>query len=99
VMKDGQVHEFTSAQSAYPDHDSLIEHVKAYRVIRTPDHKLILWHPDTERIPELYDLKADPAENNNLFDDMNPSEAQKRLKKLIEDYRAKTGDDQWDMKG
>lgn len=99
VMNDGQVHEFTSAQSAYPDHDSLIEHVKAYRVIRTPDHKLILWHPETGLKPELYDLKADPAENNNLFDEMNPDEAQKRLKKLIEDYRAKTGDDQWDMKG
>ncbi len=99
VMKDGQPHDFTYANSSYPDHDSLIDHVKAYRVIRTPEHKLILWHPDTARGPELYDLKKDPAENVNIFDTMEAPEAQSKLTKLITEYRTRTGDDQWDMKG
>lgn len=56
VFKDGQVHEFTYAVSSYPDHDSLIDHAKAYRVIRTPEYKLIEWHPETGRSAEFYDL-------------------------------------------
>jgi len=99
VLKDGRNHEFRYSKSAYPDNFSLIEHVKAYRVIRSPEYKLILWHPDTDRSPELYDLKKDPAENTNLFDTMPAAQAQQTLEKLMADYRARTGDDQWDMKG
>jgi arylsulfatase A-like enzyme len=99
VLKDGQAHEFTAANSSYPDHNSLIEHVKAYRVIRTPEYKLILWHPGTGRVPELYNLQKDPAENHNLFNSLQPSESQAMLEKLITEYRQRTGDDQWDMKG
>ncbi len=99
VMEDGQVHNFTHANSQYPDHDSLIDHVKAYRVIRSPEYKLILWHPDTDLKPELYDLKADPAENVNVFDAMKASEARELLTRIVTEYRERTGDDQWDMKG
>lgn len=37
----------------------------AYRVVRTPSHKLIVWKDRTKR-DELYDLKSDPAEAHNL---------------------------------
>ena len=36
----------------------------AYRVVRTPTHKLIVWKDRSKR-DELYDLKADPAEEHN----------------------------------
>ncbi len=99
VLKDGQPHDITYAVSEYPDHDSLIDHVMAYRVIRTPQHKLIEWHPETKQEPEFYDLVADPAENNNLFGKPEVAEAQSELKTQLDAYRKRTGDDQWDMKG
>ena len=37
----------------------------AYRVVRTPTHKLIVWK-DPARGVELYDLAADPGESRNL---------------------------------
>jgi arylsulfatase A-like enzyme len=40
----------------------------AYRVVRTPTHKLIVWK-DPARGTELYDLSADPAEARNLVAD------------------------------
>jgi DNA-binding transcriptional MerR regulator len=36
----------------------------AFRAVRTPTHKLILWK-DPARGEELYDLAADPAETHN----------------------------------
>jgi len=99
VLKDGQTHGIDYAVSAYPDHDSLIDHVEAYRVIRTPDYKLIEWHPSANQGPEFYDLKKDPAENNNLFGKPEVAAAQKDLKTKLDGYRKRTGDDQWDMKG
>lgn len=99
VLRDGQPHELTYAVSEYPDHDSLIDHVEAYRVIRTPEYKLIEWHPGTKREPEFYDLVKDPAENKNLYGTAEVAEAQARLKSLLDEHRKKTGDDQWEMKG
>lgn len=99
VLKDGQTHEFTYSVSAYPDHDSLIDHVDAYRVIRTPHYKLIEWHPNAQLPPELYDLEKDPAENHNLYGKPEVAEAQEMLRKQLDEYRQRTGDDQWDMKG
>jgi arylsulfatase A-like enzyme len=40
----------------------------AYRVVRTPTHKLIVWKDRSKR-DELYDLKADPAEAHNRVTD------------------------------
>ena len=40
----------------------------AYRLVRTPTHKLIVWQ-DAARGVELYDLAADPAEARNLAAD------------------------------
>lgn len=99
VFKDGKLHEFTYAVSSYPDHYSLIDHVEAYRVIRTPQYKLIEWHPASGLPPEFYDLVKDPAEDKNLYGRPEVAQEQARLKQLLEDYRQKTGDTRWDMKG
>ena len=40
----------------------------AYRLVRTPTHKLIVWK-DPARGVELYDIAADPAEARNLAAD------------------------------
>jgi arylsulfatase A-like enzyme len=40
----------------------------AFRVVRTPQHKLIVWM-DPHRPDEFYDLDADPAEAHNLAAD------------------------------
>lgn len=100
VLKSGKVEAgFDYAVSAYPDHDSLIDHVEAYRVIRTPSHKLILWHPETRKGPELYDLLADPAEEKNLYDAAQVKDVQASLTQRLEEFRKSSGDDSWDMKG
>lgn len=99
VLADGNSHGFDHSISAYPDNMSMIAHVKAYRVIRTGDYKLILWHPDTNRPPELYDLRNDPAENTNIFNSLKVSDVQKRLEDILTRYRQETGDTEWDPKG
>lgn len=56
----------------------------AFRAVRTPTHKLILWK-DPKRGEELYDLKADPAETHNRI--AEPA-AQRVLADLRERLRA-----------
>lgn len=97
VLRDGKTHQFNYAVSSQPDHKSLIDHVEAYRVIRTPEYKLIEWHPETGQLAEFYDLVKDPAENTNLFGKTEVAAAQSTLKKLLDEYREKTGDKEWDM--
>ncbi len=99
VLADGKTHDFTASVSSYPDHQSLLPHVKAYRVIRTPTHKLITWHPNANQTPELYDLINDPAENKNLYNDPSMAEIQKELETKLTQHRQRIGDTEWDMKG
>lgn len=99
VLKDGKPHDVTWAVSQYPDHKSPIDHVKAYRVIRTQEYKLILFHPDSGQGHALYDLKKDPAEKNNLFGKPEVAEIQKKLEAQLATFREKSGDNQWEMKG
>ncbi len=98
VLRDGKPHDITWAVSQYPNHNKS-DSLDAYRVIRTPEHKLINWHPASGAKPELYDLTMDPAETTNLYGTPAVAETQARLEKQLADFRAKAGDDQWDMKG
>jgi len=99
VLKDGQPHDITYAVSSYPDHESMIDHVDAYRVIRTPHYKLIEWHPSSGNGPEFYDLVRDPAENTNLHGRPEVTEPEAKLKSLMDDYRKRNNDTEWNMKG
>lgn len=97
TIKDGQPHDITWAVSSYPDYQT--KRHKAYRTIRTPEHKLILWHPSASLTPELYDLKKDPAENTNLYGKPEAAEVQKKLETQLTEYRQKAHDNSWDLKG
>lgn len=53
----------------------------AYRAVRTPTHKLIVWK-DPARGEELYDLAADPAEQRNLI-------AEPAAQEVLQDLRTR----------
>jgi len=99
VIRDGKNHGIDWAVSQFPDHGTVRGQTAAYRTIRTPEYKLIVWHPMGEKKSELYDLEKDPAENTNLYGDPKVADVQAKLEKQLADFRAKAGDDQWDMKG
>lgn len=96
VLKDGKPHDITWAVSVFSDSG---DPERAYRMMRTPEYKLIKWHPDSGQKPALYDLKADPAEENNLYGLPQAAQMQKKLETHLAQYRQKTGDESWDMQG
>lgn len=63
----------------------------AFRVVRTPTHKLIVWK-DPARGDELYDLAADPAEKRNLIDDPAAGEVQRDLRARLSGWMRRNGD-------
>jgi arylsulfatase A-like enzyme len=79
--------------------------VPAHFLLRTKDYKLIFYygkraHPGSGREKlqtppgwELYDLRTDPFEMNNVYDDPTYSEVQKELKKRLKEKRKKIGVD------
>lgn len=63
----------------------------AYRLIRTPTHKLILWErPDKK--DELYDLRADPHETRNLAGDAALARSERELRNKLGAWMKRTGD-------
>jgi arylsulfatase A-like enzyme len=54
----------------------------AFRAVRTPTHKLIVWK-DPARGEELYDLAADPAEKHNLIADPAAGEVLRDLRSRL----------------
>jgi len=67
--------------------------------IRTKQHKLIFFYAcntkGENRTPpgwELYDLKKDPHETNNVYDDPAYADVVKRLKARLRDLRTRIGD-------
>jgi arylsulfatase A-like enzyme len=63
----------------------------AYRLVRTPSHKLILWN-DQSRGDELYDLKTDPHEATNLLGQPKMKQAEARLRDLLDKWMKSTED-------
>jgi len=68
--------------------------------IRTKTHKLVYYYGcnydggyQTPPAWELYHLKKDAAELNNVYDDPAYFQARERLKKQLADLREKVGDD------
>ncbi|MCZ7649220.1 MAG: sulfatase-like hydrolase/transferase [Planctomycetota bacterium] len=59
-------------------------------MLRTPAHKLVAWHG--QRMGELYDLKADPNELRNLWDDPAASSVKAELFQRLCDRMAFTAD-------
>lgn len=63
----------------------------AFRAVRTPAHKLILWK-DPARSDELYDLAADPAEARNLIADPEAQEVLRDLRSRLLAWMQRNGD-------
>lgn len=72
------------------------EHVRPHRGIRTERYKLIHYYPvdsylQTEEF-ELYDLKLDPGERNNVYDSQKYAAVQMQLWKRLGELRKEIGD-------
>jgi len=63
----------------------------AFRAVRTPTHKLIVWK-DPARSAELYDLAADPAEAHNLIADPAAQEMLRDLRSRLTAWMRRNGD-------
>jgi arylsulfatase A-like enzyme len=63
----------------------------AYRLIRTPAHKLILWQRASQK-DELYDLKMDPHEERNLIDDPALDKVEAELRSRLIQWMRRTDD-------
>jgi arylsulfatase A-like enzyme len=63
----------------------------AFRAVRTPAHKLILWK-DPARSAELYDLAADPAEAHNLIADPAAAAVLRDLRSRLFAWMRRNGD-------
>lgn len=69
--------------------------VKRHYGIRTQRYKLIHFYDDVD-IWELYDLKKDPHELNNVYDDPQYSNVVENLKKRLKELRIKYRDDNFE---
>jgi arylsulfatase A-like enzyme len=63
----------------------------AFRAVRTPEHKLIVWK-DPARGNELYDLAADPAEAHNLIADPAAQEVLRDLRSRLQGWMQRNED-------
>lgn len=61
----------------------------ALRCVRTKNHKYVVYENGEE---ELYDLKADPAEMNNLTSDKASQKIRKELRRLLKAHLQEEGD-------
>ena len=79
----------------YYDYPSA-EHVRPHRGVRTERYKLIHYYPvDSYMEPEeyeLYDLKSDPGERNNVYNSPDYATVQAQLWKRMGELRQEIGD-------
>ena len=95
----------TSMYYRYWEHLSVEHRVGAHYGIRTHDHKLIYYYgealgnahtADESRTPEweLFDLKADPYEMENVYHDPAYQEIVEKLKEELYQLKSKVGDEE-----
>jgi arylsulfatase A-like enzyme len=63
----------------------------AFRAVRTPTHKLIVWK-DPARTDELYDLAADPREAHNLVADPAAQQVLRDLRSRLQAWMQRNAD-------
>jgi arylsulfatase A-like enzyme len=87
----------------YWENDDIIHKAPAHYGYRTDRYKLIYFYNDGFGLPftsfwsyppewELYDLAADPAELNNVYDDPRYAEIREQLKAAMWREQARLGD-------
>lgn len=75
----------------YRYYDSKGYNIPQHQSVRTDSHKLI-YFPKDERY-ELFDLKADPVEMNNLAENPEQRETLQKMRKKLRQAREEIGDD------
>ncbi len=98
ALRRGPDHGLEDAFTEWADEAS--ERWGAYRLVRTPRHKLIVWK-DPAMPAELYDLAADPAEEVNLYDRPGMQAIRRDLEARLQAWMARTEDParQWPRPG
>jgi N-acetylglucosamine-6-sulfatase len=87
----GETAGFDAAISEFADRESAQFGQYAYRLIRTPRHKLILWERPGRR-DELYELDRDPHETKNAIDDSALADVHETLRRRLEKWMRETDD-------
>lgn len=70
----------------------LLAYMNLQRAVKKDGFKLILYNVDGQRHPQLFDLKNDPAELNNLYGNPAYIDVQKELTVELEHLMEKAGD-------
>lgn len=91
VLRAEQGHGIDYAISEFADNQSEKFGEYAYRLVRTPSHKLIRWEKPGKS-DELYDLKADPRETINLITDPSAAAVRHELLERLESWMRQTAD-------
>jgi N-acetylglucosamine-6-sulfatase len=86
-----RAHGLSYAVSEFADNQSQQFGEYAYRLIRTPTHKLILWERSDKK-DELYDLRGDPQETRNLAGDAALGRTERELRARLAAWMKRTGD-------
>lgn len=86
--------EVREAVAEWSDEESEVFGGVAFRAVRTPTHKLILWKDPARGAGgiELYDLAADPAEERNLAGDPAAAEVLRDLRARLFEWMRRNGD-------
>jgi arylsulfatase A-like enzyme len=93
-MRNGQFVDYpnvTDAVCEFADNESDKFGDIAYRLVRTPKYKLIVWQED-RRKDALYDVAADPMEQKNLIDDPAMAKTRDELMSKLKDWCKRTND-------
>jgi N-acetylglucosamine-6-sulfatase len=89
ALRSGKDDAIADALVDFPDNQGKLN--RAYRVVRTPKHKLIVWD-DPKKVPELYDLASDPREMKNRYESSELAEVRKDLIARLRAWTKKTDD-------
>ena len=91
VLRGRKDHGVTEAVCEWADNKSKEFGQLAYRLVRTPSHKLIVWEK-ADKPDELYDLAADPHETKNRIDDAALAKVRDDLRDRLKAWMECTAD-------
>jgi arylsulfatase A-like enzyme len=91
LLRGDKDHGITEAVCEWADDRSFQFGQLAYRLVRTPTHKLIVWKK-ADKPDELYDLTADPREAKNRIDDPALAKMRDDLRKRLQAWMDRTDD-------
>ena len=72
--------------------DIFLAYMNLQRAIKKGNYKLILYNVDGQRHPQLFDLKNDPKEKVNLYDNPDYSSIRQELTELLYQRMKESGD-------